>query len=103
MATLCGTKHAFLGDYRSLIHASDGVTTVACKPDTLINERDLPQAAYRDGADHLIRFFEYREHTLRDYLDSGRGQQAAALIRTSIEFNRRAIEQIDNDWKKSRR
>jgi hypothetical protein len=28
-------------DYRSLIHTSDGVTTVACKPDTLINERDL--------------------------------------------------------------
>ncbi len=90
-------------DSRSLIHTSDGVTTVACKPDTLINERDLPQAAYQDGVDYLVWFFEYREHMLRDYLDSGRGQLAAALIRTSINFNRRAIEQIDNDWKKGQR
>lgn len=90
-------------DSRSLIHASDGVTTVACKPDTLINERDLPQAAYRDGVDYIVRFLEYREHMLRDYLDSGRGQHAAALIRTVIDLNRRAIEQIDDDWKEEQR
>jgi hypothetical protein len=90
-------------DSRSLIHISDGVTTVACRPDALINERELPHADYRDGGDYLIRFLEYREHMLRDYLESGRGQQAAAFVKTSIEFNRRAIEEMDYERKKAQR
>ena len=90
-------------DCRSLIHTSDGVTTVACKPDSLINERDLPQSAYRPGPDHVIRFLEYREHMLRNYLDSGRGQHSAALMKTLLIFNRTAIEHLDDDWKKAQR
>ena len=35
----------------------------------MINERDLPEPAYRPGPDHVIRFLEYREHMLRNYLD----------------------------------
>ncbi len=89
-------------DSRSLVHTSDGVTTVACKPDSSINERDLPQSAYRNGVDYIVRFLEYREHMLRDYLDSGRGQHAAALIKTVIKFNRRAIEQLEDERKKGR-
>jgi hypothetical protein len=86
-------------DSRSLIHTSDGVTTVACKPDSLINERDLPHADYRDGADYLIRFFEYREHMLRHYLD-GQGRQVAPLIRASIQLNRRGIDYLEIERKK---
>ena len=88
------------GASRSLIHTPDDITTVACEPNTLIIERELPQAAYRHGVDYIVRFFEYREHMMRDYLDSGRGRQAAALVREAIAFNRRAIEQIDDDWKR---
>jgi len=90
-------------DSRSLIHTSDGMNTGACKPDALIKERELSQDAYRHGVDYLVRFFEYREHMLRDCLESGRGQQAAAYIKTSIEFNRRAIEEMDNERKKAQR
>jgi len=90
-------------DYRSLIHASDGVDTVACKPEALIKEQELPQDAYRHGVDYLVRFFEYREHMLRDYLESGRGRQAAAYIKTSIDFNRRAIEEMDIERRKAKR
>jgi hypothetical protein len=90
-------------DTRSLVHTSDGVTTVACKPDSLINERDLPQSAYRHGAEYIIRFLEYREHMLRNYLDSGRGQHSAALIKTVIKFNRTAIENLEDDWNEAQR
>ncbi|RWJ74666.1 MAG: hypothetical protein EOR35_31420 [Mesorhizobium sp.] len=102
--------HAFVrdrllpgSDTRSLIHTSDGVITVACKPDSLIEERDLPQSAYRHGVDYLIRFFEYREHMLQNYLDSGRGQHSAALIKALVKFNRTAIEDLEDDWRNAQR
>ncbi|MBZ0259992.1 MAG: hypothetical protein K8F90_05270 [Hyphomicrobiales bacterium] len=90
-------------DFRSLVHVSDGVTTIACKPEKLIKERDLPQADYRHGVDYLTRFLEYREHMLREYLESGRGQQAATMIKTVIRFNRRAIDQMVDEWKEDMR
>ncbi len=82
---------SFNTDDRSIVgNPNQKIATLGIKErsETLINERDLPQAAYRDGVDYLVRFFEYREHMLWDYLDSGRGQQAAALIRASINLNR---------------
>ncbi len=84
-------------DCRSLIHSSDGVTTVACAPETLIEERTLADDVYRHGAEYLVRFFEYRDHMLDDYINSGRNPSAAPLIRSVKRFNRRAIEQIGNE------
>jgi hypothetical protein len=88
-------------DKRSLIYSSDGVTTTVCQPDEHINERDLPKAQYRHGVDYLRRFFEYREHMMKQLITSGGGRDYASLVRGNIKFNRLAIETLDDQWEKT--
>lgn len=85
---------------RSLIHSSNGAGVTTHAPKDLILERELLQAEYRHGIDYLRRYFEFRQHMLKDHIASGRGAHAKALIRTANKFNIWAIQHLQDEWAK---